>query len=92
MRWTYRFAPNSFPPGALDDHVRIGGSYFDVIDAEYTLVATRQGTQLLARMHYRVSTHWNWYARPIAEFMVRNFEETVLAFYARRAETRELTT
>jgi hypothetical protein len=32
VRWTYLFSADSFPPGALDDHVRIGGAYFDVID------------------------------------------------------------
>jgi len=35
--WTYRFTKDSFPPNALDDHVRIGGRYFDVIDTEYTI-------------------------------------------------------
>ena len=30
VSWRYRFAEDSFPPGALDDHVRIGGEYFDL--------------------------------------------------------------
>jgi hypothetical protein len=38
-------------------------------------------------MKYRVSTAFNWYTRPIAEFLVGNFEEAALRFYARRAET-----
>lgn len=86
VRWTYRFDENSFPAGALDDHVRIGGDYFDVVDTEYALDPVAGGTRLSVRMRYRVSTHFNWYARPIAQFLVRNFEETALAFYARRAE------
>lgn len=89
VRWAYRFGPDSFPAGALDDHVRIGGDFFDVIDTEYTLSDIPAGTQLQVRMRYRVSTHFNWYARPIAEFLVRNFEHTALAFYARRAEATE---
>jgi hypothetical protein len=36
-------------------------------------------------MSFRVSTAFNWYARPIAEFFVGNFEEAVLKFYAHRA-------
>ena len=39
-------------------------------------------------MHYRVSTNYNWYVRPIAKFLVSKFEETALAFYAHRAESR----
>jgi hypothetical protein len=86
VRWTYRFANDSFPPGALDDHVRIGGRYFDVIDTEYVLRKVNAGTELRVTMRYRVSTAFNWFTRPIAEFLVGNFEEAALRFYAIRAE------
>jgi hypothetical protein len=86
IRWTYRFANDSFPAGALDDHVRIGGRYFDVIDTEYVLRKLNAGTELRVTMRYRVSTAFNWYTQPIAEFLVGNFEEAALRFYAIRAE------
>jgi hypothetical protein len=86
VRWTYRFTEDSFPAGALDDHVRIGGDYFDVLDTEYLLEPEAGGTRLTARMSYRVSTHFNWYARPLARLLVGNFEQAALAFYANRAE------
>ena len=88
VRWTYRFANDSFPSGALDDHVRIGGRYFDVIDTEYVLRKVNAGTELRVTMRYRVSTAFNWYTQPIAEFLVGNFEEAALRFYAIRAEKR----
>jgi hypothetical protein len=86
VRWIYRFANDSFPSGALDDHVRIGGRYFDVIDTEYVLRKVNAGTELRVTMRYRVSTAFNWYTQPIAEFLVGNFEEAALRFYAIRAE------
>jgi hypothetical protein len=86
--WTYRFTEDSFPPQAFDDHVRIGGRYFDVIDTEYVIEPTPAGSTLHVTMHYRVSTTYNWYVRPIANFLVVNFEQTALAFYAHRAESR----
>lgn len=87
VRWVYRFTADSFPPRALDDHVRIGGHYFDLIDTAYTLTPTSDGrTELRILMHYRVSTMFNWYARPIARWLISNFEEVILGFYARRAE------
>lgn len=86
VSYTYRFTPDSFPPRALDDHVRIGGDYFDLRDTEYTLSATEDGTRLTARMSYRVSTHFNWYAGLVARVLIGNFEESALAFYAGRAE------
>ena len=89
VRWVYRFTPDSFPPRALDDHVRIGGEYFDIIDAEYSLQLQADGTTALhVAMSYRVSTRFNWYAGRVAELLVGNFEETALRFYARRAEAR----
>ncbi len=86
VRWEYRFTPDSFPPRALDDHVRIGGDYFDLIDTEYTLEPAGGGTVLHVAMRYRVSTRFNWYARPVAAFIVGDFEEQALRFYARRAQ------
>ena len=37
VSWRYRFAADSFPAGALDDHVRIGGHYFDLGETQYSL-------------------------------------------------------
>jgi hypothetical protein len=84
--WTYKFSKDSFPPQALDDHVRIGGTYFDVVNTEYALRDVPGGTEIRATMHYRVSTNFNWYVRPIAAFLVGNFEYAALRFYAHRAE------
>jgi hypothetical protein len=86
VSWRYRFAPDSFPPGALDDHVRIGGHYFDVGETTWLLRAEGAGTRLSVRMRYRVSTNFNWYAGPVADFLVGDFAEEILGFYARRAE------
>jgi len=86
VRWTYRFGPDSFPPGALDDHVTIGGQYFDIIDTEYLITPVRPGaSRLTIRMHYRVSTQFNWYARHLANGLVGNFEEVILGLYAKRS-------
>ena len=87
VRWKYRFAPDSIPAQALDDHVKIGGHYFDLIDTEYELRPNGTGTDLRISMHYRLSTRFNWYAQPVAEFLIGNFEQVILDFYAMRAET-----
>jgi hypothetical protein len=85
VTWNYRFAPDSFPPHALDDHVRVGGHYFDVGATTYALHPAAGGTLLEIRMNYRVSTRFNWYAGPVADLLIGNFEEHILRFYARRA-------
>jgi hypothetical protein len=88
VAWTYRFTPESVPPMALDDHVRIGGAYFDLIDTVYTLTPKGNATLLTISIKYRVSTQFNWYARRVAQPLFANFEEVILAFYARRAENQ----
>jgi hypothetical protein len=86
VRWTYRFDKDSFPPRALDDHVTIGGHYFDLLDTTYKLHPTGpQLTELTITMSYRVSTQFNWYADSVARFLIGNFEEVILEFYRRRA-------
>lgn len=88
VHWTYRFDEDSFPPYALDDHVVLGGHYFDVQDTSYTLTPKGSATELAIRMKYRVSTQFNWYAAPIAAFLFGNFEEVILDFYRRRSEAQ----
>jgi hypothetical protein len=86
VHWTYRFAPDSFPAHALDDHVVIGGHYFDLHDTRYTLLPLSDTrTRLTVRMGYRVSTGFNWYADGVAQLLVGNFQDVVLAFYRHRA-------
>lgn len=83
----YRFYSDSVPARALDDHVTIGGRHFDLLDTKYELTPLSVDSTLLTiRMRYRVSTHFNWYARPLARLLIRDFEETILAFYRDRSE------
>lgn len=86
VHWQYRFAEDSIPARALDDHVKIGGRYFDLRNTTYTLTPHGDATGLSIRMQYRVSTQFNWYAEPIAELLIGNFEEVILDFYKRRSE------
>jgi hypothetical protein len=88
VRWNYRLYPDSFPPYALDDHVVVGGYYFDVHDTSYTLTRTDVGTELKVNMGYRVTTQFNWYAEPLARNLLENFESVVLEFYRHRSEAR----
>jgi hypothetical protein len=89
VRWTYRFQPDSFPRRALDDHVVIGGHYFDLIDTSYAL-ATRddgQSTELTTVIHYRISTQFNFYAHWVAQVLIGNLNENGLRIYKARSES-----
>jgi uncharacterized protein YndB with AHSA1/START domain len=86
IRWSYRFAPDSIPPGALDEHVTIGGRHFDLVDTSYRLEPEAGGTRLSIVVDYRISTRFNWYAGRLGRFLVDDSARTILAFYQRRAE------
>jgi hypothetical protein len=86
IAWTYAFGPDSFPPGTLDEHVLIGGKYFDLVDTAYRLVPEAGGTRLEIVVDYRVSTGFNWYAVPAGRLLVDDAAQTILRFYKRRSE------
>jgi hypothetical protein len=87
VRWRYRFHEDSFPPYALDEHVVIGGHYFDLHGTDYALTPLGDATELRVTMRYRLSTRFNWYAGPVARALFGNLEETNLEFYRRRSES-----
>ncbi|HEY2345764.1 MAG TPA: SRPBCC family protein [Xanthomonadaceae bacterium] len=90
ITWRYRFGPHSFPPGSMDDHVAVGGRYFDLGDTSFQLTPMPGGTTRVDLVaHYRVSSSINFYAVPVAKFLGRDFEHTILALYKRRSERAE---
>jgi hypothetical protein len=91
IRWRYVFSSDSIPPGALDEHVAIGGSHFDLLDTSYRLTPEPGGTRLAISVSYRVNTHFNAYAGAWADLLVADASRTILAFYQRRAEAVAVT-
>lgn len=88
VAWKYKFDKNSFPEGSLDDHIVIGGRYFDLEDTSYTLTPEAGGTRLSIAVKTRVTTTFNWYAGARAEFLIDDTAKAILLFYKNRAEGR----
>jgi hypothetical protein len=87
ITWRYRFAPDSFPAGSLDDHVKIGGQYFDLYDTTFNLVPMdEKSTRLEIISHYRVTTDINFYAVPVARYIAKDFMSSIVGLYKRRSE------
>lgn len=87
ISWRYQFTPQSFPDGSLDDHVKIGGQYFDLYDTTFNLVpVTANLTKLEIVSHYRVTTSVNFYGAPIARWIAHDFMSTILHLYKLRSE------
>jgi hypothetical protein len=87
MRWNYRFAADSFPAHALDDHVQIGGHYFDLRSTSYRLTPIAEGTRLDIDTEFRITTPFNFYADAVANLMMGDMLEALVTFFKRRSET-----
>ena len=56
----------------LDRHVTIGGRYFDVLQGTCVIEPTPGGVRLHLTSNLRVSTHFNPYAGPWADAIMRS--------------------
>jgi uncharacterized protein YndB with AHSA1/START domain len=87
IAWEYKFGAESFPSGSLDDHVVIGGRYFNLGKTAYTLTPEAGGTRLTVEVQTSVTTNFNWYAGLWARFLVDDAAQTILKFYKARSES-----
>ena len=87
LAWTYVFTPQSFPKGSLDDHLEMGGKYFNLLTTDYKLEAiSPTQTKMILTIDYRLSTEVNWYADVWTGYVLNEFSDVVLNIYKRRLE------
>jgi hypothetical protein len=89
LRFTIAAQPDSMLPETLDRHVTIGGPYFDVLSGRYDIRPGGPGEVFLdPTSELRVSTHFNLYATPWADAIMRSIQENILEVIRARAESR----
>lgn len=86
LRFSIRANTDAIPRTTLDEHVTIGGEFFDVLDGEYTLEQHPDGVLLHLRSHERLSTHLNPYAGVWTDAVMRAIQEQILTVIEHRAE------
>lgn len=75
------------PPTTLDEHVRVGGPYFDVLRGEYRLEPLKYGTtRLHLSSRHRISTDFNWYAHLWTDAVMSDLQKRILFVIRRRCE------
>ncbi len=79
------------PPTTLDEHVTIGGRYFDVLNGEYRLEPLANGDILLhLSSQQRLSTDFNAYATLWSDAVMRNLQNSILEVVQHRCESAPL--
>lgn len=80
--------PKSIPPTTLDEHVMIGGKYFDVVEGSYKIDKISNTKNLVTlTCKYRVTTSLNLYSKLWADFILDDFNEMILEVIKKRSET-----
>jgi hypothetical protein len=78
---------SQIPKTTLDEHVTVGGAYFDVLRGEYQLEPLPNG---VVRLHlsseHRVSTDFNWYAHLWTGAVMKDLQDRILCVVKNRAE------
>jgi hypothetical protein len=87
LGFSIRADSQHIPATTLDEHVRVGGPYFDVLHGEYILETQPDGTLKLRLVsRHRVSTDFNWYARWWTDAVMRDVQRSILYVIRNRCE------
>jgi hypothetical protein len=86
-RLSFTITAQPAPRSALDEHVAVGGAYFDVVDGTYELEPLADGSTLLKlKSHHRLSTHFNFYARWWTDFIMSDLQSAIMDVIRKRCE------
>ncbi len=87
MAFTIRVNADEIPPTTMDEHIVIGGQYFDVIDGRYRLEPLGEGRcRLHLSSRFRVSTSFNFYAGLWAQWIMSDIQDNLLQVIRGRVE------
>jgi hypothetical protein len=86
LRFSIHANTDAIPPTVLDEHVTIGGAFFDVLDGEYRLEQRADGVLLHLTSQERLSTHLNPYAGVWTDAVMRSIQSQILEVIRRRCE------
>lgn len=80
--------PDSIPQKTLDEHVTVGGPFFDVLRGSYDIETLANGrVRLHLSSEYRLTTPFNFYANFWTDFIMRDIQNYILAVIRERSET-----
>lgn len=79
--------PNSIPPKALDEHVMVGGKYFDVLEGRYEIEKISNKKIILhLTSRFRLSTRFNFYSGLWSKLIIKDIQENILKIIKSRSE------
>ncbi|MDX2247387.1 MAG: hypothetical protein SF052_11445 [Bacteroidia bacterium] len=88
MVFSIKVNPHEIPSTTLDEHVLIGGEYFDVLQGTYELEKREDGSyRLHLYSHFKMNTTFNFYAGWWAKWIMKDIQNNILQVEKKRAES-----
>lgn len=89
MVFTIKAYPHEIPSTTLDEHVVIGGDYFDVLNGTYELEQLPNGlNRLHLYSHFKMNTTFNFYAGWWGKWIMKDIQNNILQVEKKRAENK----
>lgn len=90
MVFSIKAFPHEIPSTTLDEHVVIGGDYFDVLDGTYELekISDHQ-YKLILYSTFKMNTTFNFYAGLWAKWIMKDIQSNILQIEKRRSESKK---
>lgn len=87
MVFTIKAYPHEIPSTTLDEHVVIGGDYFDVLNGTYELEKLPNGlNRLHLYSHFKMNTTFNFYAGWWGRWIMKDIQNNILQVEKERSE------
>ncbi len=82
--------PEMVPATTLDEHVVVGGPFFETLDGRYRIEPMEDGGVLLhLESTHRLSTRFNFYSRWWSDLIMRDIQNYILVILKKRCEEQE---
>lgn len=87
MDFTIAANPHEIPSTTMDEHIVIGGQYFDVLNGTYELEQKNDTTyRLHLTSHFKLTTTFNFYASWWAKWIMQDIQQNILQVEKSRSE------
>ncbi|WP_312824558.1 hypothetical protein [Epilithonimonas sp.] len=88
MLFSIKAYPYEIPSTTLDEHVVIGGNYFDVLDGTYELEKISHNKyKLILYSRFKLNTTFNFYSGLWAKWIMKDIQNNILQIEKKRAES-----
>ena len=89
IAFTIKADPEFIPHTAFDQHIIVGGRFYDVLDGRYVIVREENGCRLVLTSTHRLSTRFNAYAGWWSRWVMNQVQSSILTVIKKRAEHLE---